>query len=53
MYIKFIENTMKNWGIELTAEGRKLCWSENPERHLQGRCAITICDSDDATELYT
>ena len=32
--IKFIENAMVNWRMELTAE-EKLCSSENPARYVQ------------------
>ena len=34
---------------------KKLSWGEHSERYLPGRCAITItiCDSDDATQLHT
>ena len=47
--IKFIEETMKNWKVELTA-GRKTL-----ERYLSGRRAVTftICNSDDATQSHS
>ena len=35
----------------LTAEGKKLSRSKDPERHIRRRCTITItiCNSDDVT----
>ena len=53
--IKFIENTMENWKVELKAGGKKFSWGENFKRYLQERCAITITiyNSNDATELPT
>ena len=50
--IKFIENKL----VSRTDSWRKkLNWSENPERILAGRCAITIiiCNSRDATQSHT
>ena len=48
---------VKNEKLETWTNSRrkKLSWGENPERNPPGRCAITItiCDSDDATELHT
>ena len=51
--IKLIENTMKNWKVELTA--RRKFSDENPERYHPGRytITITICDSDGVTQSHT
>ena len=61
MYDKVITETMKNWTVDLTAEGIASCYQihfpvfsrdENPEMDLLGRCAftfITICRSNDAS----
>ena len=48
--IKFIENTMENWRVELTVGEKKTNQSENPRRDLPRRRAITmtICYNDDA-----
>ena len=50
--IKFIENTMDNWRMELIARGKSL--GEIPEKDLPRRCTITItiCRSD-STEPHT
>ena len=52
--IKFIENTMENWRVELTDGGKNL----TEVKILGGistRCAITIiiCNNDVATQPYT
>ena len=33
---------------------KRISWGKNPERNLPGRCniTITICNSDDTTELH-
>ena len=52
--IKFIEETMKNWRVKLTAGGKKFTGSENPERYLSGTFAVTITirNSDDSTSSH-
>ena len=40
--IKFIENTMKNWRMELTAGGNSLTGVKNSGSDFPGRCAISI-----------
>ena len=52
LIIKFIENTMGNWRVELTTGGKT---GENPESDLPGRYAITItiCYRDHATQSLT
>ena len=52
--IKFIENPMKNWRVELTAGGKNLSWGENSVSDLPGWCdiTITICISNDAIQLH-
>ena len=49
--IQFIEKTMKNWSVELTAGETMISCGDNPERVLPVWFAIStsICDSDDAT----
>ena len=50
--IKFTENNMENWRVELKQEG-KAYLNKNPKRDIPGRCAITtICNSDDASQSH-
>ena len=50
--IKLITETMK---FDWAAEGKTFSKVENPKRHHPRRCAfaITICNSNDATQLHT
>ena len=51
--IKFIEETMKNWRVELI-EGETSLTGENSQRYIPRRCTITIiiCNSDDTTHSH-
>ena len=46
---------METKRVELTPGGKKLSRSKDPERHIPGRCTITItiCNSDDGTQLHS
>ena len=45
---------MGNWKVELIAGGKTLA-EVKIQRHLPGKCTftITICDSNDVTQLHT
>ena len=52
---KISNETINFENLELTAEGKKLSRSKDPEIHIPGRCTITITiyNSDDATQPHT
>ena len=52
--MKFIEESMKNWRVELAAGWKNLA-DDKIQRYIPGRCTITItiCDSDETTWLHT
>ena len=53
--IKFIKNTMENWIVELTIEGKSLTEVNIQRKIFQGDAlfTITICNRDDVTQSHT
>ena len=53
--LKFKTKAMKNWYMELTADGKTSARGENPGRHLPVRLALAtnVCYNNDTTQLYT
>ena len=53
--IEFTEETMKTWRVELTAGRKMLSRGKDPERHIPGRCTITItiCNSNDTRHIFS
>ena len=51
---KFIMEVRKNWKSGIDSKRKNFNRGENPERHLQGRCAFTIaiCFNNDAIQLH-
>ena len=53
--IRFIENTMENWRVELTAGGKSLTkvkiWRGIFQENVLS--PLTICNSHDATQSHT
>ena len=49
------KKNMKNWGVELTAGGKKPGWNKDPKRYFLRRCTITptIHNYHDATKPHT